>query len=170
MKKIFALVLSLAAVLSFTATPAFAADSKIDTTTPSASCEVKATYNAGTSGTTVYSVVITWGAMDFEYNDGAWDPDTHKYDASWTPNGNTVTVTNHSNADVTVKLSYAAAEEKYAGINGSFDKDTLELVSAVGKDVNDDALTKSAALTLDGVLDSAAKDVVVGKITVTLLS
>ena len=169
MKKIFALVLSLAAVLSFTATPAFAADSKIDTETPKASCDVKATYNAGTSGTTVYSVVITWGAMDFAYNDGAWDPDTHKYDASWAPNGNTVTVTNHSNADVTVKLSYAP-DEKYAGINGSFDKDTLELVSAVGKDVNDGALTKSAALTLDGVLDSAANDTTVGTITVTLLN
>ena len=169
MKRIFALILTLALALSVTAVPAYAAESKIDNNNPSATHDVKATYNADSSGTTVYSVTITWGEMEFYYDVGAWNPATHENDANWRAVGNTVTVTNHSNADVTAKLSYTA-KEKYAGvIGGSFDKDTLELVSAVGKDVND-ADTKSAALTLDGVLDSAANDTTVGTITVTLLS
>ncbi len=168
MKKIFALILTLTMVFSLAALPAFADESKLDNTTPAAYKDVKATYNAGDSAKTVYSVNITWGAMDFKYNDGAWNPETHKYDANWSATGNTVTVTNHSNADVDAKLTYTAAEG-YEEITPTFNKDTLNLKSAVGTDVNN-APTDSAELELSGVLNNAAKDATVGTITVTLLS
>lgn len=92
MKKIFTFILTMAFVISLATVPAFAATSIIDSATGSDSHNVTATYNAGASGTTIYSVTITWGEMDFAYNDGAWNPDTHTYDASWTATGNTVTV------------------------------------------------------------------------------
>lgn len=111
-EKIFTLILALALVFSLAAIPAFAAT--IDAGTGSASQDVKATYNAGDSGTIVYSVNITWDAMDFAYNDGAWDPESHTYDASWASDSNTVTVTNHSNAAINAKLTYKA-ESNYSG-------------------------------------------------------
>ena len=165
MKKFLTLIFTLAFVISLATVPAFA--DTIDSATGSDSRDVKATYNAGTSDTTIYSVTITWGAMDFTYNDGAWDPETHTYDASWTATGNTVTVTNHSNAAVTAKLTYTAAQN-YIGITGTFGNDTLNLATAVGTAVNN-APTESTKLTLSGALDSStAANTTIGTVTVTL--
>lgn len=165
MKKIFALIFTLTLVFSLTTIPAFAAT--IDSAAGSDSHDVKATYYAGDSTKTVYSVTITWGAMDFVYNDGAWDPENHTYDANWTATGNTVTVSNHSNAAVTAKLTYNAAEN-YTGITGTFSNDTLGLPTAVGTDVNS-APTATATLTLSGALDSnTTANTTIGKVTVTL--
>ncbi len=164
MKKIFALILTLALVFSLAAVPAYAADpSSITAADGSATKDVTATYNAGSSSQTVYSVTITWGDMDFEYNDGTWDPNTHTYKANWTQNGNTVTVTNHSNAAITAKLSYTH-KTGFDGITGTFDNQTLSLATAVGTDVSA-APTATATLTLSGAL---TKTDTVGTITVTL--
>ena len=78
--------------------------------------------------TPVYKVDITWGAMKFEFKraGATWDPETHTYDddgeAEWvvenylkdsekdgeiTSTNNKITVTNHSNADVDAKFTYA---------------------------------------------------------------
>ncbi len=170
MKKIIALMSTLAMVLSMTTVSVFA--DTIDASDGSASKNVTATYNKGDSDTTVYSVTITWDAMHFTYNDGAWNPDKHAYDASWSATGNTVTVTNHSNAAINAKLSYKAAEN-YSGITGTFEgtdsNDTLALASAVNT-TYDQAPTATATLNLSGVLDKAASDTTVGTITVALLS
>lgn len=163
MKKIFALILTLVMVFSMAAIPAFAAT--IETATGSDSHEVKATYNAGSSGTTIYSVTIAWDEMNFTYNDGAWDPETHKYNANWSA-GNTITVTNHSNTDINAELTYTPAGN-YTGIEGHFDNSTLSLDSAVGTPVNE-APTKTATLTLSGVLNKAANNSTVGTVTVTI--
>ncbi len=166
MKKIFAIVLTLAMVLSLAAVPALAEVSKLDGTNKSASQDVKATYNAGDSTKTVYSVAITWGEMDFAYNDGAWNPDTHKFGASWAVTGNTVTVTNHSNVAVDAKLTYTA-EKNYADITGTFSKDVLNLDSAVGTDVNN-APSDIVTLDLSGVLSSSTPaGTAIGTVTVT---
>lgn len=167
MKKIFALILTLAMVLSLASIPALAEVSKLDGANTSASQNVKATYNAGDSTKTVYSVAITWGEMDFAYNDGAWNPDTHKFGASWSATGNTVTVTNHSNVKVDAKLTYTA-EENYADIIGTFSKDVLSLDSAVGTDVNA-APSDFATLDLSGILNSSTPaGTAIGTVTVTL--
>lgn len=165
MKKIFALILTLALVFSLAAVPAYAADpsSSITAANGSATKDVTVTYNAGSSSTAVYSVTITWGEMDFDYNDGAWDPNTHAYKANWTQIGNTVTVTNHSNTAITAKLTYAH-KEGFDGITGTFNTDTLSLASAVGTNVGA-APTATATLTLSGALSETAT---VGTITVSL--
>ena len=167
MKKIFALILTLAMVFSLAAVPAFAAN--IESATGSESHDVKATYNAGASGTVVYSVTIAWGEMKFEYEDGAWNPETHEFDnANWAPTGNTVTVTNHSNAAITAKLTYTA-EGDYSNITGTFiNSDTLNLNSAVGTPANG-APTANATLKLSGALkNNTPADTTVGKVTVSL--
>ena len=177
MKKKLALVLTLAMVFSLAPLSAYA-----DTITGlggTASCDVKATYVAGSSGgagATVYNVDIVWGDMAFTYTEeaGVWNPATHETTGAgggiWSVNntdGNKIKVTNHSNAAVTATFSYAAATG-YDSIRGSFDKTTLNLATAVNTPVSN-APSGSAALTLDGALDSAtAAGTTIGTITVTL--
>jgi len=183
MKKVMALVCSLALVLTLAAVPAFAAE-KISSLGGTATHDVTATYKSGGgsggtggAGGTVYSVDITWGDMAFTYtaaSSGTWNPETHSVEgtssAKWTVDsakGNEVTVTNHSNAAVTATLTYAA-ETGYTGISGSFDNDTLNLKTAVGTTVSE-APTATAALSLSGALDSTtAAGTKIGTITVTL--
>lgn len=177
MKKKTALVLTLAMVFSLAPLSAYA-----DTITAgggTASHDVKATYRAdssGGAGGTVYSVDIAWGDMAFTYTAeaGIWDPAKHAYTGAeggaWTVDkdgGNTITVTNHSNADVTAAFSYAAAEG-FTGISGSFDKESLALKTAVGTEVAN-APSGTAALTLTGALGSdTTANTTIGTITVTL--
>lgn len=177
MKKKTALVLTLAMVFSLAPLSAYA-----DTLTAvggTATHEVKATYKAdpsGGAGGTVYNVDIAWGDMAFTYTAaaGTWDPAKHAYTGAeggtWAVDkegGNTITVTNHSNADVTAAFSYAAAEG-FTGISGSFDKESLALKSAVGTEVAN-APSGTAALTLDGALGSdTTANTTIGTITVTL--
>lgn len=177
MKKKTALVLTLAMVFSLAPLSAYA--DTIGTAGGTASHDVTATYRAdssGGAGGTVYSVDITWGDMAFTYTAeaGIWDPATHKTtDAEggvWTVDkdgGNMITVTNHSNTDVTAAFSYAAASG-FGDISGSFDKESLALKTAVGTEVAN-APSGTAALTLDGALGSTTADnTKIGTITVTL--
>lgn len=177
MKKKTALVLTLAMVFSLAPLSAYA--DTIDKVNGTATHEVKATYKAGSSGgegSTVYNVDITWGDMAFTYTAaaGTWDPANHTYTGAeggaWTVDkdgGNKITVTNHSNTDVTAVFSYAAADG-YNGISGSFDNASLALESAVGTAVAN-APTGTAALTLTGALGSdTAANTTIGTITVTL--
>lgn len=177
MKKKTALVLTLAMVFSLAPLSAYA-----DTLTAvggTASHDVTATYRAdssGGAGGTVYSVDITWGDMAFTYTAeaGIWDPATHKTTGAeggvWKVDkegGNTITVTNHSNTDVTAAFSYAAASG-FEGISGTFDNASLALKSAVGTEVAN-APSGTAALTLDGALGSdTTANTTIGTITVTL--
>ena len=177
MKKKTALVLTLAMVFSLAPLSAYA-----DTITAvggTASHDVTATYRAdssGGAGGTVYSVDITWGDMAFTYTAeaGIWDPATHKTTGAeggvWKVDkegGNTITVTNHSNTDVTAAFSYAAASG-FEGISGSFDKESLALKTAVGTEVAN-APSGTAALTLDGAVGSdTTANTTIGTITVTL--
>lgn len=177
MKKKTALVLTLAMVFSLAPLSAYA--DTIDRVGGTASHNVTATYvdgSSGGAGSTVYNVDITWGDMAFTYTAeaGIWDPANHTYtDAkggAWAVDkegGNTITVTNHSNADVTAVFSYAAAEG-FTGISGIFDNASLALKSAVGTEVAN-APKGTAALTLDGALGSdTTPNATIGTITVTL--
>lgn len=177
MKKKTALVLTLAMVFSLAPLSAYA--DTIGTAGGTASHDVKATYRADSSGSAggkVYSVDITWGDMAFTYTAeaGIWDPKTHTTTSStggvWTVNntdGDKITVTNHSNTDVTATFSYAAASD-FDGISGTFDNASLNLASAVGTAV-DEAPNGTAALSLSGALGSTTADnTKIGTITVTL--
>lgn len=177
MKKKTALVLTLAMVFSLAPLSAYA--DMITTGGGTASHDVTATYRADSSGGAggkVYSVDIAWGDMAFTYTAaaGTWDPANHTYTGAeggvWTVDkdgGNTITVTNHSNTDVTAAFSYVAASG-FEGISGSFDKESLALKTAVGTEVAN-APSGTAALTLNGALGSTTADnTKIGTITVTL--
>lgn len=183
MKKTLALILTLAMVLSLAIVPAAAATTTdtITSLSGTASHDVTATYktssSGGTGGGTVYSVDITWGDMAFTYTAGSagtWDPATHTVtggaSGSWAPDapgGNKITVTNHSNAEVTATLTYTA-ETAFNGISGTFGNATLNLATAEGTTV-ENAPSGYTTLSLSGKLDSGTlTGTKIGTITVTL--
>lgn len=73
----------------------------------------------------VISVEITWGAMEYTYNDGKWDKDTHQYDGrGWTPDtegGDQIRVKNTGKEAVAARFAYKPGDG-YASIVGSFAK------------------------------------------------
>ncbi len=183
MKKTLALILTLAMVLSLAIVPAAAATTtdNITTTGGTATHDVTATYRTSSSGSTgggtVYSVDIAWGDMAFTYTAGSagtWDPATHSVaggtSGAWTPDssdGNKITVTNHSNAEVTASLTYTPVAA-FSGITGTFSNATLNLATAVGTAVSA-APSNYTTLSLSGALASGTADnTKIGTITVTL--
>ncbi|MEG1108779.1 MAG: hypothetical protein RSE97_07935 [Oscillospiraceae bacterium] len=124
------------------------------------------------SGSKIYKVDLTWGAMKFEYDSGSgkWNPTTHKYDSSgtsaWTATyldgaNNKVTVTNHSNNGIDATFAYAMNGTKFNEANGAD--------NVIGNffDTNDKSKTAAAVLTgtytgTSGTVNDAA---VTGKLT-----
>lgn len=172
MKKLFVTILA----LLMTAAPitAFAAEDTITDTNGSRNIDVQAKYTNGTTTPDVYSVDITWGAMEFTYSASGtrvWNPSTHQYTdnttTGWSASGNMVTVTNHSNKDVDVSFAYAKASG-FDGVSGAFsvESDTLD-AGAEGNVGGADSV--STELTLSGTLASTVTEFTkVGSITVAL--
>ena len=175
MKQIFTLALTFLLIFSLVTVTAFA-EPTINTQNGTATKAVTASYSAGAGGSgTVYSVDITWGSMAFTYSAGSgstWNPATHTYSSGgtggWSHNGNTVTVTNHSNTEVTANLAYDS-EQGYEGISGSFgNKSTMNLATAERTTVTE-APTDTAELSLTGTLNSTVTvPTTIGTITVTI--
>lgn len=169
MKKATSFVLTMVMVLSLGCT-AFA------TEVNNGAKDVTATYHPGSTSDTIYNVDVSWGSMEFTYTapaQGTWNPETHNYDnpgitGTWTcdTDANKISVTNHSNTEVSVVLAYQSALE-YTAITGAFDKERLELATAVGTEVAS-APSASAVLNLNGELEESETAVTVGTITVTL--
>lgn len=170
MKKLASILLALILVMSLGAT-AFAATT---VGTGDQSIDVEAKYQDNTTSATVYSVDIAWGAMKFTYTESGamtWNPADHTYTsattAGWTADGNTVTVTNHSNAAVTASFAFAALDA-YKTVTGSFDvaSKTLEAGKVNGYDSADNV---TATLTLGGALTNTVTDFTkIGTVTVTI--
>ena len=119
--------------------------------------EVYVNYTPGSSASRVVSADISWGSLVFEYKDaieGTWNPNTHQFDnyvaARWEcdTNANAITVTNHSNANISVSLTYTNYAA-FSGVTGTFDKPSFTLESAVGTSRNA-APSQTAYLTLSG--------------------
>ena len=171
MKRLFIMLLTLL-ILAVPVT-SFAEDDTIGKN-ENRSIDVQAKYTNATETPDVYSVDITWGAMQFTYSASGtreWDPATHKYDdntsASWTADGNDVTVINHSNRAVNVGFAYAAVAD-YSGVTGEFSvaSDTLD-AGTLGDVGGADRV--STRLTLSGILASTVTEFTkVGSITVSL--
>ena len=71
------------------------------------------------------SVTITWGAMEFDYHSGQWEPGTHEYVGGYwlvsETDGDKLTVQNNSNVALNVEISFTA-EPSFSGygLTGSF--------------------------------------------------
>lgn len=111
------------------------------------------------------SVDITWGAMDFTYSDGTWQPDSHTYiGAGWQANENSnyFTVTNSGGSDVTVNAVYTTERTDIAG---SFSDGTNTITEPV---LLETSSSKNWYLLLSGKPTEELDKTVIGSITVTL--
>lgn len=176
MKKFLTITLAIAMILTMGSISAFAATTNIDEAPGSDSADVKASYQAGSTGGTVYSVDIEWGSLEFIYTDaaaGTWNPGTHTYDGAITAAGwncasgaDEITITNHSNAAIKAELTYAS-DAAHTTVTGAFDQSTLNLDTADGIAVGS-APNATAKLTLSGTMAETAGTVTVGTVTVTI--
>lgn len=133
-----------------------------------------------TQDATIYSVDVEWGAMTFQYEKSSWDPETHTTitGAGWQVYDlendmvlgdvhsaiNQIAVTNHSNAEVFAKLSYAAEADTVAttGIfSGKADTDTDVTDTNASFDAANSVITLQTA---DNGADGAAGTPAVGNI------
>lgn len=179
MKKIMSFIFAMVMALTVSTT-AFAAT--IETSTGSSSADVKAKYNSATL-TDVYSVDVTWGAMEFDYNAGGqkWDTTAHKWvsdetvPTGWTVqnSSNTITLANHSSKAVNATFAFAANTE-YTELGGSFTYNNAALSTALELELPQaDTVAKEyvVSFTPNGSIpathsaDTYAK---IGSITVTL--
>lgn len=136
--------------------------------------EVTAKSVSSISTPIVYSVDIDWGNMNFTYtqqNTNKWNAGNHSYsltsDGFWDNPSSNITVTNHSNVAVRVKMMYTALGN--TGVKGVLTNATAELAAGeVGNYGGADSVT--ATLTVSGTPNStvASDGVKVGTIKVTI--
>jgi len=173
-------VLMVVAMMATISTTAFAAT--VESATGSDSADVKAKYNS-TTPADVYSVDVTWGAMEFDYNAGGqkWDTESHKWvadeeaPAGWEVknSSNTITLANHSSKAVNATFAFAANTE-YTDLNGNFTYNNAALTAALELELPQaDTAAKEyvVSFTLNGSIPathSATTYAKIGSITVTL--
>jgi len=123
--------------------------------------------------TEIYDVDVTWGSMEFVYED-IWNPDTHDYDGigwSCAADANKILVTSRSNVPVAVTFGYAAAGG-YSAISGSFeDSGAVSINTPVVLAEGDDTPVSTAAylkLTSAKPASAISSGTVIGTVTVTI--
>lgn len=136
--------------------------------------DVTGKYNSTVAEGTVYSVDITWESMTFTYNETTekvWNAADHSYSTttsgSWDKTTANITITNHSNADVTAAIAYSAVAN--TGVTGTLNTTQKTLAAGVeGKPDEADALVST--LTISGKPTETVTNVGVkiGSITITL--
>lgn len=172
MKKILSLILASTMTISLSVT-AFAAGGITSGGTDSS--DVKGTYSSEAT-VTVYSVDIAWEGLSFTYNgafEGNWNPETHEYEdvtaAGWAAGNGTITVTNHSNTDITATPSYAA-KDGYESAGMNFSTSALQVATADnGIDgAPGSAVVDTITVTPTGSLPEGTEDATIGTITITI--
>lgn len=114
------------------------------------------TVTVGEIDAPVYNVEITWGNMEFTYNEEInyiWNNTTHVYEFGeptyeWTTSNNTIDITNKSYVSIEMTLNYNSINKN---INGNFDITNKKMKT------NDKISSK---LILDGKLSSDNTDYV----------
>lgn len=179
MKKLLCVIMTFAMLAAFSVT-AFAAT--IETSTGSSSADVKVKYNSA-SASDVYSVDVTWGAMEFDYNAGGqkWNTESHKWEADETaPAGwevknasNTIKLANHSSKAVNATFAFDANSE-YTDLDGRFTYNSATLDAALVLELPQaDTAAKEYVITFNPegnipATHSATAYAKIGAITVTL--
>ena len=190
MKKIMSLVLALALVLSMGVT-VFAEEATVGDSTGtipanSNTVNVTAKYEAGenVSAGTKYLVNVSWNVSGtLTYKDKTktytWNTNDMQYQlthtaetGTWTGDATVdLTVTNKSNADISVECSDVT---KAGGLTmtATFDKQTFDVATAAPKDVSDTtvktAVPVTAKLTISDVSGEITADTTVASFTVTI--
>lgn len=90
--------------------------------------------------TNVVNVDVSWASMEFIYDDGEWDTESHKWiNNGWKPstdNSNLISVKNTGNTDVKMKLSYSTIDPNN-NLSGKFtDAEGNEIKSAIQLSAN----------------------------------
>ena len=115
----------------------------------------------------VISVEITWGAMEYTYDDGQWNKDTHQYDGrGWTTDtseGDQIQVKNTGKEAVAARFAYLA-EEGYTSIDGRFVKDN----SPITADTLQPQEKMKVQLQLNNKPDKKMDKTTVGTVTITI--
>lgn len=174
-KSIFAFVLALVLAMSLSVT-AFAAAGNETIKLGNKTIGVNGSYGGDSTAEDTYSVDVEWGAMTFTYTttgEKTWDPETHTYSPNdtdkWVAEGDTVTVTNHSNVAVNVAFAFAKDESTYKGeYTGSMTVAEKQLAAGVeNKPHEADKVESKLELTgtLNRVVDTSTQ---LGTITVTV--
>lgn len=136
MKKMFGFLM---AVIILATIPTNVLAATIGATNGTDAADVKAKYNSATL-VDVYSVDVTWGAMEFDYNEAGqkWDSEDHKWvadetaPASWDVknSSNTITLANHSSKAVNATFAFDVNDD-YADLAGSFTYNDTTLDTAL---------------------------------------
>lgn len=122
------------------------------------------TINYSVEAPAVTSVDIAWGAMEFVYTDGSWNPQTHSYDgAGWTDNGTGyITLKNTGDTQATATFAYNSDRTDIVGnfTDGSVSiSDSISLASAQEQTVY---------LVLFGQPSDVLDSTIIGTVTVTI--
>lgn len=116
------------------------------------------------------TVQVSWGAFDFVYTEGLWDPATHTAkEGSWSisPSGsNVISVKSLMSGTSTIGLSFTPAEE-FLGIGCAFfsDEACVAPLEKLSLACNEE---RSVWLLPNGILPKNANGSVIGSVTVTL--
>lgn len=120
----------------------------------------------GSKQTGRVSVTVTWGAMEFTYQDGDWDPETHEFKyGKWIPNktdGNMITVENTGTMPVSVSFTY---KQTIAAVSAEFYDGTTSVAAPVALPMGD---KKQVRLKLIGKPSGTLNKSKLGTVTVTI--
>lgn len=116
------------------------------------------------------SVDISWGALEYTYNAGIWNRDTHKYEgAHWAPaseDADHIKVQNNGEGKVTAQFSYQP-ESAFNSIDGNFWKGAEPGTSwLLLPDTDGEKL--DVCLKLDGSLKRSTEQQKIGNVTVRI--
>lgn len=171
MKKIISLILVFIMALGLT-TAAFA----VGLDTPE-SKNVTATYVDSTTSNPVYAVDIRWDDMAFTYTESGekvWKADSHSYDTddvtgTWSHTSTSVTVINHSNFALSVRMVFTKGTV-IDGVTTDFKGGNDTLAKPVEGSGQDTAESVTGTLTVSGKPTNASEmnNVTLGNITVTI--
>lgn len=172
MKKNISFILILVLIFSLSISVFAAEDENTDITK---SANVTGTYDA-TDVSKVYSVDISWSDLKFTYTGaykGEWNPEKHNYEgateAGWNDGEGMITVTNHSNTDITATPVYKATEG-YESANMIFGSNSLKVATA-DNGTNGEAghaVTETISVKPSGSLPEGTTEAVIGTITITI--
>ena len=175
MKKFLALVIVVAMTLTL-AVNVFAETSATKESLGQQEAEVNVTVTGTSIPTNVYYVVVDWSDVDFTYNltaSSGWGNINNKHDyssdgtSSWVKSTGNVTVTNHSNAAISVKAALTLVENTGVTVEIEENADTVakSVAAAVEGTEWDSAASATYAITASGTPKATGK---VATVTVTI--